>query len=83
MRVGKDVCKYVDFEVQPFKVYVYIIIAENELGSSKPSNEVIVFSCPSLFGDIRISMALIILVSIIVAAIILLLKIKNKNVRKQ
>lgn len=76
MRVGKDICKYVDSEVQPFKVYVYVIVAENDFGSSEPSNEAIVFSWPPLFGDIRISI-LVVLMGAIITVIILSLKVKR------
>ncbi|MCX8170835.1 MAG: fibronectin type III domain-containing protein [Candidatus Bathyarchaeota archaeon] len=78
--VGTNVNTYIDSETQPFRIYNYIIIAENEFGLSEPSNESAVFSWPPLLGDIRISMLALLAIVFITVIIALLMKTKRLKV---
>jgi len=77
IRVGVNICKFIDSEIQPFKVYYYVVVAENDASLSNFTNEVIIFSWPPLFG--RIENSILISLSIIITAIIVTFLIKNKK----
>ncbi|MBS7635580.1 fibronectin type III domain-containing protein [Candidatus Bathyarchaeota archaeon] len=53
IRVGTNVCKLIDSQIQPFKIYYYIVAAENDAGLSNFSNEVIIFLGHHYLGERR------------------------------
>lgn len=79
IRVGTNVCRLTDSQIQPFKIYYYIVAAESDVGISNFSNEAIVFSWPPLFWrtENRILELLIFITTVITVAFL----IKNKELK--
>jgi ADP-ribosylglycohydrolase len=81
-RVGTNIHNYVDSELQPFKIYCYVVVAENEIGLSTFSNEAAIFSWPQILGDVRNSTLIIVTIAITVILIAFLVKAKNLKSRQ-
>ena len=80
-RVGTNIHNYIDSELQPFKVYCYVVVAENEIGLSTFSNETTIFSWPQILGDVRNSTLIIVTIAITVILTAFLVKAKNLKSR--
>ncbi|MCD6470100.1 ADP-ribosylglycohydrolase family protein [Candidatus Bathyarchaeota archaeon] len=73
-RVGTNIHEYIDPEIQPFRIYCYVVVAENDANSSELSNETLIFSWPPLLGDVKNSIIAVTATLIITTITILLVK---------